>query len=95
MNGNPDSTRTMGSPAAAPSPVASMATRTRMLLAAPILPTLLRLSFPNVLNLLALAGMITFGGLLRPDSRIALLRIDQARRAADRSERFDPGESRE
>lgn len=42
---------------------APMAARTRMLLEAPILPTLLRLSFPNVLNLLALAGMITFDGL--------------------------------
>jgi putative MATE family efflux protein len=40
-----------------------MAARTQMLLQAPILPTLLRLSFPNVLNLLALAGMITFDGL--------------------------------
>ena len=44
-------------------PKAPMAARTRMLLEAPILPTLLRLSFPNVLNLLALAGMITFDGL--------------------------------
>jgi putative MATE family efflux protein len=34
-----------------------------MLLEAPILPTLLRLSAPNVLNLLAIAGMITFDGL--------------------------------
>ncbi len=50
--------------AAAPAaPAAAMAARTRMLLEAPILPTLLRLSFPNVLNLLALAGMITFDGL--------------------------------
>lgn len=40
-----------------------MAARTRMLLEAPILQTLLRLAFPNVLNLLALAGMITFDGL--------------------------------
>jgi putative MATE family efflux protein len=44
-------------------PPAPMAARTRMLLEAPILPTLLSLSFPNVLNLLALAGMITFDGL--------------------------------
>ena len=36
--------------------------RTRMLLDAPILPTLLRLAAPNVLNLLAFAGMITFDG---------------------------------
>ena len=49
------------SPAMAP--VAPMAARTRMLLEAPILRTLLRLSFPNVLNLLAIAGMITFDGL--------------------------------
>jgi MATE family, multidrug efflux pump len=36
--------------------------RTRMLLEAPIVPTLLRLAAPNVLNLLAFAGMITFDG---------------------------------
>ena len=36
--------------------------RTRMLLEAPIMPTLLRLAAPNVLNLLAFAGMITFDG---------------------------------
>jgi putative MATE family efflux protein len=46
-------------PAAAP-PVAA---RTKMLLEAPVLSTLLRLSAPNVLNLLAIAGMITFDGL--------------------------------
>src|SRR5687768_11749834 len=34
--------------------------RTRMLLEAPILPTLLRLAAPNVLNLLAIVGMVTF-----------------------------------
>jgi putative MATE family efflux protein len=34
--------------------------RTRMLLDAPILPTLLRLAAPNVLNLLAIVGMVTF-----------------------------------
>ena len=33
------------------------------MLEGPILPTLLRLSAPNVLNLLAIAGMITFDGL--------------------------------
>ena len=33
------------------------------MLEGPILPTLLRLSTPNVLNLLAIAGMITFDGL--------------------------------
>jgi putative MATE family efflux protein len=40
----------------------SAAARTRLLLEGPILPTLLRLAAPNVLNLLAFAGMITFDG---------------------------------
>jgi MATE family, multidrug efflux pump len=48
------------------------AARTRLLLEAPVLSTLLRLSAPNVLNLLAIAGMITFDGLflgrLGPDA---------------------------
>jgi len=43
-----------------------------MLLEAPILPTLLRLSAPNVLNLLAIVGMVTFDaifvGRLGPDA---------------------------
>lgn len=43
--------------------VPPVAARTRMLLEGPILPTLLRLSLPNVLNLLAIAGLITFDGL--------------------------------
>ena len=38
------------------------AARTQMLLEAPIFPTLLRLAAPNVLNLLAFAGMILFDG---------------------------------
>ena len=37
--------------------------RTRMLLEAPIVPTLLRLTAPNILNLVAIAGLITFDGL--------------------------------
>lgn len=45
---------------ATPRPVAA---RTKMLLEAAILPTLLKLAAPNVLNLLAIAGMITFDGL--------------------------------
>jgi putative MATE family efflux protein len=49
-----------------------MAARTRLLLEGPPLPTLLRLAAPNVLNLLAIAGMITFDGLflgrLGPDA---------------------------
>jgi putative MATE family efflux protein len=36
--------------------------RTKLLLEGPILPTLLRLAAPNILNLLAFAGMITFDG---------------------------------
>src|SRR5262245_11653869 len=40
----------------------SAAARTKLLLEGPILPTLLRLAAPNVLNLLAFAGMITFDG---------------------------------
>src|SRR5882757_9674159 len=39
------------------------AARTKLLLEGPVLSTLLRLSAPNVLNLLAIAGMITFDGL--------------------------------
>src|ERR1700726_4606748 len=46
--------KTAASPAAA--------ARTKMLLEAPILPTLLRLAAPNILNLLAFAGVITFDG---------------------------------
>lgn len=49
-----------------------VAARTRMLLEAPIVPTLLRLAAPNVLNLLAFVGLITFDGLfvgrLGPDA---------------------------
>jgi putative MATE family efflux protein len=56
------------------SPAASrpVAARTTLLLEGPILSTLLRLSAPNILNLLAIAGMITFDGLfvgrLGPDA---------------------------
>ncbi|HET9404459.1 MAG TPA: MATE family efflux transporter, partial [Burkholderiales bacterium] len=54
------------------SPSRPAAARTKMLLEAPILPTLLRLSAPNVLNLLAFVGLITFDGLfvgrLGPDA---------------------------
>lgn len=44
----------------APSPAA--AARTRLLLEGPILPTLLRLAAPNLLNLFAFAGVVTFDG---------------------------------
>jgi putative MATE family efflux protein len=46
-----------------PAPARPIAARTRTILEAPVLPTLLRLAAPNVLNLLAIAGMITFDGL--------------------------------
>lgn len=53
-------------------PARPIAPRTKMLLEAPILPTLLRLAAPNVLNLLAFVGLITFDGLfvgrLGPDA---------------------------
>src|SRR6516165_2251053 len=41
---------------------ASTAARTKLLLEGPILPTLLRLAAPNILTLLAFAGVITFDG---------------------------------
>ena len=52
-------------PAGAVTPVRSqpIAARTRLLLEGRILPTLFRLSAPNVMNLLAIAGMITFDAL--------------------------------
>src|SRR5262250_202401 len=40
----------------------SAAARTQLLLEASILPTLLRLAAPNILTLLAFAGVITFDG---------------------------------
>src|SRR6266853_3687870 len=46
-----------------PVPKRPIAARTRLMLEGPVLSTLLRLSAPNVLNLLAIAGMITFDGL--------------------------------
>jgi MATE family, multidrug efflux pump len=56
----------------AAAPLRPASARTRRLLEAPILPTLLRLSAPNVLNLAAIAGLITFDGLflgrLGPDA---------------------------
>ncbi|HKA66108.1 MAG TPA: hypothetical protein VKD00_10415, partial [Methyloceanibacter sp.] len=39
------------------------AAKTKRLLEGPVLSTLVRLAAPNVLNLMALAGMITFDGL--------------------------------
>jgi putative MATE family efflux protein len=60
------------SAAADPPAARPVAARTKLLLEGPVLPTLLRLAAPNVLNLLAIAGMITFDGLfvgrLGPDA---------------------------
>jgi putative MATE family efflux protein len=52
----------MNQPLAVPSLESSKAARTRLLLEGPILGTLLRLSAPNVLNLLAIAALITIDG---------------------------------
>jgi Na+-driven multidrug efflux pump len=41
---------------------ASTTARTRLLLEGPILRTLVRLAAPNILNLVAFAGVITFDG---------------------------------
>ena len=51
-----------GPPASAKMPPPSPAARTKLLLEGPVLPTLLRLAAPNVLNLLAFVGVITFDG---------------------------------
>jgi putative MATE family efflux protein len=53
------------SPSLAPAKITSSpsaAARTKLLLEGPILPTLLRLAAPNILTLLAFAGVITFDG---------------------------------
>ena len=47
---------------ASPAPAGRAAARTKLLLEGPIFPTLLRLAAPNVLTLLAFAGVITFDG---------------------------------
>jgi hypothetical protein len=49
-------------PVAARTTLPGGAARTKLMLEGPILPTLLRLSAPNVLNFLAFVGMITFDG---------------------------------
>jgi len=59
-----DQSVSISPPSSAPATAAASPTaaRTRLLLEGPILPTLLRLAAPNVLNLLAFAGMVTFDG---------------------------------
>jgi len=59
---HPTASNTPPSPAAAKGTALPAAARTKLLLEGPILPTLLRLAAPNVLTLLAFAGMITFDG---------------------------------
>jgi Na+-driven multidrug efflux pump len=60
-----DRSLAISAPSLAPGKIASppaAAARTKMLLEGPIFPTLLRLAAPNVLTLLAFAGVITFDG---------------------------------
>ena len=60
------------SSATPPAAARPAAARTKLLLEGPILSTLLRLAAPNILNLIAITGMITFDGLflgrLGPDA---------------------------
>src|SRR5947207_2848345 len=55
-------TITPASLSAPTTPKPAAAARTKLLLEGPILPTLLRLAAPNVLNLLAFVGVIVFDG---------------------------------
>ena len=57
-----DRSASLSPPLLPPAKPAQPAARTTLLLEGPILPTLLRLAAPNVLNLLAFAGVITFDG---------------------------------
>ena len=56
-----DQPATISTPLPAPAKPASAA-RTKLILEGPIFSTLLRMSAPNVLNLLAFAGMVAFDG---------------------------------
>jgi putative MATE family efflux protein len=57
-----DQTATISTPLPAPAKPAPAAARTKRILEGPIFTTLMKLSAPNVLNLLAFAGMVTFDG---------------------------------
>ena len=61
-----DQTATISTSLVFPAPAkpapASAAARTKRLLEGPIFSTLLKLSAPNILNLLAFTGMVTFDG---------------------------------
>jgi putative MATE family efflux protein len=61
MDNNSAAIARAGAAPATPTSAAGTA-RTRLLLEGPIVSTLLRLAAPNVLNLLAFAGMVTFDG---------------------------------
>ena len=61
MDNNSAAIARTGAAPATPTSAAGAA-RTRLLLEGPIVTTLLRLAAPNVLNLLAFAGMVTFDG---------------------------------
>lgn len=69
MNINRPPTPATAPPGVPPKPVAA---RTQFLLTSPIVPAILNLAAPNVLNLLAFVGLITFDGLfvgrLGPDA---------------------------
>ena len=53
---------TVAAPAAATAPARPVAARTRLLLEGPIFATLLTLAAPNILNLVAFAGVVMFDG---------------------------------
>jgi len=57
-----DQAATLSSPIPVPAKPAPAAARTKKILEGPIFTTLMKLSAPNVLNLLAFTGMVTFDG---------------------------------
>src|SRR5215467_12009263 len=57
-----DRSAVISAPSLIQAQAATPAARTKLLLEAPIFPTLLRLTAPNVLNLLAFVGVIIFDG---------------------------------
>jgi putative MATE family efflux protein len=52
----------LAAPASATSPARPVAARTKLILEGPVFATLLRLAAPNILNLVAFVGVITFDG---------------------------------
>src|SRR5690349_11948031 len=53
---------TLAAPAPAIPPARPVAARTKLILEGPVFTTLLRLAAPNILNLVAFVGVITFDG---------------------------------